>query len=202
MIEPQLARATKPAQHIDEIRRAAERGRDLVDNILTFGRRTDGRSRPVQVRTLLEEAASLLRASLPSDVELVFEDVPADAAVSGEPAQLQQVILNLCTNAAQAMDEKGCIRVAAKQEQVAALVAMNTGELASGRYICLSSPTTDVELTSVSRDECSSRSSRLAWQGLALVLQPSVRSFVTTTAPLTYRANLDVEAALRFGYLP
>ena len=138
MIEPQLARATKPAQHIDEIRRAAERGRDLVDSILTFGRRTDGRSRPVQVRTLLEEAASLLRASLPSDVELVFEDVPADAVVSGEPAQLQQVILNLCTNAAQAMDEKGCIRVAAKQEQVAALVAMNTGELAPGRYICLS----------------------------------------------------------------
>src|SRR5260370_25084318 len=110
----------------------------MVDNILTFGRRTDGRSRPVQVRTLLEEAASLLRASLPSDVELVFEDVPADAAVSGEPAQLQHVILNLCTNASQAMDEKGCIRVAAKQEQVAALVAMNAGELSPGRYICLS----------------------------------------------------------------
>ena len=105
MAEPQLTRGTKPAQHIDEIRRAAERGRDLVDNILTFGRRADGRARPVQVRTLLEEAASLLRASLPSDVELVFEDVPADVAVSGEPAQLQQVILNLCTNAAQAMDD-------------------------------------------------------------------------------------------------
>jgi CheY-like chemotaxis protein/two-component sensor histidine kinase len=138
MIEPQLAHATKPAQHIDEIRRAAERGRDLVDNILTFGRRTDGRARPVQVRTLLEEAASLLRASLPSDVELVFEDVPADAAVSGEPAQLQQVILNLCTNAAQAMDDSGCIRVAATQEQVAAFVAMNAGELSPGRYVCLS----------------------------------------------------------------
>src|SRR5229473_2282653 len=40
MIEPQLTRGTKPAQHIDEIRRAAERGRDLVDNILSFGRRT------------------------------------------------------------------------------------------------------------------------------------------------------------------
>jgi signal transduction histidine kinase len=138
MIEPQLARATKPAQHINEIRRAAERGRDLVDNILTFGRRTDGRARPVQVRTLLEEAASLLRASLPSDVELVFENVPADAAVSGEPAQLQQVILNLCTNAAQAIDDNGCIRVAATQEQVATFVAMNAGELAPGRYVCLS----------------------------------------------------------------
>ena len=65
MVEPQLTPGTKPAQHIDEIRRAAERGRDLIDNILTFGRRRDGRVRSVQVRTLFEEAASLLRASLP-----------------------------------------------------------------------------------------------------------------------------------------
>src|SRR5713226_9421597 len=137
MIEPQLERGTKPAQHIDEIRRAAERGRDLVDNILSFGRRTDARVRPVQVRILLEEAASLLRASLPSGVELVFEDVSIDLAVSGEPAQLQQVILNLCTNAAQAMEGSGCIRVTAKQEELSARLQMSDGELSPGRYVCI-----------------------------------------------------------------
>jgi CheY-like chemotaxis protein len=92
----------------------------------------------VQVRVLLKESASLLRASLPSDVELVIEDVPADIAVSGEPSQLQQVILNLCSNAAHAMDDKGCIRVAVKQEQVTVAVAMNDGELSPGSYVCLS----------------------------------------------------------------
>jgi signal transduction histidine kinase len=138
MAEPQLTRGTKPAQHIEEIRRAAERGRDLVENILSFGRRADGRARPVQVRTLLKEAASLLRASLSADVELIIEEVSTDVAVLGEPAQLQQVILNLCTNAAQAMDGDGCIRVAAKLEQVAALIGMNDGELSPGRYVCLS----------------------------------------------------------------
>jgi signal transduction histidine kinase len=138
MAEPQLTRGTKPAQHIDEIRRAAERGRDLVDNILTFGRRADWRARPVQVRSLIEESAALLRASLPPEVELVLEAVPADLAVSGEPAQLQQVILNLCTNAAQAMDGTGCVRVAAKREQVTSVVVMNHGELSPGRYVCLS----------------------------------------------------------------
>src|SRR6476659_9994286 len=111
MVEPQLTPGTKPAQHIDEIRRAAERGRDLIDNILTFGRRRDGPVQSVQVRTLFEEAASLLRASLRSGVELILEDVPVDVAVSGELAQLQQVILNLCTNAAQAMERSGYIRV-------------------------------------------------------------------------------------------
>ena len=137
MVEPQLTPGTKPAQHIDEIRRAAERGRDLIDNILTFGRRRDTRVRPVQVRTLFEETASLLRASLPSGVKLVIEDVPVDVAVSGEPTQLQQVILNLCTNAAQAMDGGGCIRVTAERKDVVAFYSMSHGELPPGRYVCL-----------------------------------------------------------------
>jgi signal transduction histidine kinase len=137
MVEPQLRRGTKPAQHIDEIRRAAERGRDLIDNILTFGRQRDARARPVQVRTLFEEAASLLRASLPSDVDLIIDDVPGDVAVSGEPAQLQQVIFNLCTNAAQAMPLSGSIRITAEQKEVSAFLRMSHGELAPGRYVCL-----------------------------------------------------------------
>ena len=138
MIEPQLTRGTKPAQHIDEIRRAAERGRDLVDNILTFGRRADARARPVQVRALLREAASFLRASLPSGVELVFDDVANDVTVSGEPAQLQQIILNLCTNAAQAIDDSGYIHVAAKLEEVADFIQMSDGKLSQGSYVCVS----------------------------------------------------------------
>jgi signal transduction histidine kinase len=137
MVEPQLTPGTTPARHIDEIRRAAERGRDLIDKILTFGRRRDARVRPVQVRALFGEAASLLHASLPSGVELIVADVPVDIAVSGEPAQLQQVILNLCTNAAQAMEGSGCIRVTAEQTDVAASVLLSHGELTPGRYVCL-----------------------------------------------------------------
>jgi signal transduction histidine kinase len=136
MIEPHLTRGTKPTQHIEEIRRAAERGRDLVDNILTFGRRTDARTRLVQVGRLLDEAASFLRASLPPGVALVFEEVSPDLAVSGQPAQLQQVILNLCNNAAQAIEEGGCIRVTAVQEEVT-FFRMSDGELSPGRYVCI-----------------------------------------------------------------
>ena len=137
MVESQLTPGTRPAQYTDEIRRAAERGRDLIDNILTFGRPRDGRVRSVQVRTLFEEAASLLRASLPSGVELVIEDVPVDVVVSGEPAQLQQLILNLCTNAAQAMECGGHIRVTVEQKDVTAFRQVSHGELTPGRYVCL-----------------------------------------------------------------
>lgn len=137
MIEPQLAPGTKPAQHIDEIRRAAERGRDLIENILTFGRHREGHVVAVQVRALFTEAASLLRASLPTDVELVGADVPPDLAVSGAPAQLQQVILNLCTNAAQAIGRNGCIRINAREEELDTYRQLSHGGLPAGRYVCL-----------------------------------------------------------------
>ena len=61
----------------------------------------------------------------------------SDIAVSGEPAQLQQIILNLCTNAAQAMEGRGCIRVTARQEELAGECRMSDGELAPGRYACI-----------------------------------------------------------------
>jgi CheY-like chemotaxis protein len=109
----------------------------LIDSILTFGRQRDARVRPVQVRTLFEEAASLLRASFPSEVTLVIDDVPVDVAVSGEPALLQQVILNLCSNAAQAMEGNGNIHVTAEQKDVATLSFLSHGEVTLGRYVCL-----------------------------------------------------------------
>lgn len=137
MVEPQIAPGTKAAQHVDEIRRAAERGRDLIDNILTFGRPRDARVELVRVRALFDEAASLLRASLPTSVELTVENVPDNVAVSGNSAQLQQIILNLCTNAAQAMGRGGSIRVIAERTELADRFVLSHGELAAGRYVCL-----------------------------------------------------------------
>jgi signal transduction histidine kinase len=137
MAEPQLAPGSKPAQHVDEIRRAAERGRDLVDNILTFGRRRDARVRAVQVSALFAETSSLLRAALPGEIELVLEEVLPGAVVSGETAQLQQVILNLCTNAAQAMQGKGRIRISAERKDIQTVLLLSHGELRPGPYVCL-----------------------------------------------------------------
>ena len=137
MIKPQLAPGTKPAEHIDEIRQAAERGRDLIDNILTFGRRNDAPGQKVQLRGLIEEAVSLVRVSLPPGIELLIEEVPDCAAISGEPAQLQQVLLNLCTNAMQSIESRGTIRVTTEQKAVTAPLPLTHGELTPGPYVCL-----------------------------------------------------------------
>ena len=124
----------KAARRIAEIEKAAERGRDLVDSILTFGRRSDARSSLVSVTELLSETASLLRASLPSGVELIVADAPAGLAVFGEPAQLQQIIVNLCRNAAQAMGESGRIEVSVDTQHLMTARVFSSGELEPGSY--------------------------------------------------------------------
>ncbi len=79
----------------------------------------------------------MLRVSLPSGIELVIDEVSVDIAVSGEPAQLQQVVLNLCNNAAQAMPDGGSIRITAEEEGGRRHLPTSHGELAPGRYVCL-----------------------------------------------------------------
>jgi len=68
---------------------------------------------------------------------LVIEDVAIDIAVLGEPAQLQQVILNLCTNAAQAITGDGTIRVSAERKEALDFLPQSHGVVTPGHYVCL-----------------------------------------------------------------
>jgi signal transduction histidine kinase len=134
MAEAQVAADSRPARNLKEIRRAGERARDLIEQILAFGRRRDPRRVRIGVGEMLTEAESLLRASLPPGIELVVGDVPETAVVLGEPAQLQQVILNLCNNAGQAMDGVGTIEVQTGICDIPADQAQPYRELLPGRY--------------------------------------------------------------------
>jgi signal transduction histidine kinase len=135
VIEEQLASDARPLRNLNAIRRGAERARDLVDQILNFGRRRDASRRPLSARILVAEAASLLNVSLPPGIDLVIHEPPFAAIVSGEPAQLQQVILNLCNNAAQAMENTGRIEVETEVHEVADVRYLTHGELQPGRYV-------------------------------------------------------------------
>lgn len=135
MAEARLAADSRPARSLKEIRRAGERARDLVDQILAFGRRREAARRPVGLKELLIETRSLLDASLPSHIELMIREVPEAAIVSGNPGQVQQVILNLCNNAAQAMDQPGRIEVATEVRQVTQARPFTHGDITPGRYV-------------------------------------------------------------------
>jgi signal transduction histidine kinase len=135
MAEGQLPADSRPARNLNEIRRAGERARDLVEQILTFGRRNDVQRSPVRLKGLIAETRSLLQASLPSRIELIIHDVPETAVISAQPGQLQQVVLNLCNNSAQAMDQRGRIEVGTEVHEIARARPLTLGGLVPRRYV-------------------------------------------------------------------
>lgn len=137
LAELQVTQGGRHLQHLGGIRRAGERGRAVVEQLLQFGRRRSARRQPIDVRSLMAESESFLRASLPREVKLVFHDSPIEASTVAEPAQLQQVILNLCSNAAQAMEGGGDITVETTLRTVADMQDLTHGTLAAGRYVVI-----------------------------------------------------------------
>jgi signal transduction histidine kinase len=127
-----------PAASLAEIRRAGERARELVEQILRFGRRGGGRWERVCVSALVAETRELLAASLPTHVKFEVSEKTQTTTVWAEPAQLQQVILNLCNNAAQAMSKPGLIELCVEAREIARPMRVGRGEAGPGRFVIVS----------------------------------------------------------------
>ncbi len=86
---------------------AGMRGRELVKHMLTFSRRTEQEKKPVRVSDIIEETVKLLRASIPTTISISVNVRSESGLIMADPVQIQQVLMNLCTNASHAMREKG-----------------------------------------------------------------------------------------------
>jgi CheY-like chemotaxis protein/two-component sensor histidine kinase len=110
-----------------------------VKQILIFSRRGDQVKRPVQLHLVVNEALNLIRSMLPSNVELSQRVVNQGDTVMADAGQMHQVIMNLATNAAHAMREKGgVLRVELARENLDAGRAISIGDLPAGTYVVLS----------------------------------------------------------------
>jgi signal transduction histidine kinase len=139
MTDTHVSAGSRSASNLAEIRHAGERARELVDQILTFGNRGGDASRErICINTLVAETESLLAASFPSHVQLIVRETAERAVVSAEPAQLQQVIMNVCNNAAQAMDEPGTVEIRMEVREVAHTLKVGDDELGPGRFAVIS----------------------------------------------------------------
>jgi PAS domain S-box-containing protein len=98
---------SSPRRHMETVLTAGMRGRDLVKQILTFSRQAEEEKGPLQLSTLIRETSKLLRAVLPSTIQMNMNLQGGLGLVLADPIQLQQVIMNLFTNAAHAMRRKG-----------------------------------------------------------------------------------------------
>ncbi len=100
--------ADSPARSgLGQIVMAANRANELVQQILTFSRQAEYTPKPLKLAALLEEVAKSLGDSLPATINIQINIAPDTGMVMADPAGIQQVIMNLCLNAAQAMKEEG-----------------------------------------------------------------------------------------------
>jgi len=94
-------------RRVEHILSACRRARDLVLQILTFSRQNDQETGTLRVGPLVKETLKLLRATVPNAISLTEVIRPGRDTIQAEPTQIQQILMNLCANAAQAMRETG-----------------------------------------------------------------------------------------------
>lgn len=117
---------------------SAYRAKDLVQQILTFSRRTEQNTAPVVLTLIIKEVIKFLRASLPATIKIDVRCDAANSTVLGDATQLYQVLMNLCTNAAHAMEkEGGLLEVSLSDVDYDSLDASLKADLQPGSYVML-----------------------------------------------------------------
>ncbi|MBN2082715.1 response regulator [bacterium] len=102
-----LPRENTALLDIHEIKQAGQRARDLITQILSFARQAEQQRAPVQVGSIVAEVLKLLRATLPSTIKIDARLPAKQEKVIADPIQLHQILMNLCTNAGQALARTG-----------------------------------------------------------------------------------------------
>jgi signal transduction histidine kinase/CheY-like chemotaxis protein len=94
-------------QNLQEVLKATNRAKELVQQILAFSRQSSQERKPLKIQYLIKEAFKLLRATIPSSIEIDCDIDEFCGPINGDPTQIHQIIMNLCTNAYHAMQESG-----------------------------------------------------------------------------------------------
>jgi len=125
-------------RHLEQVLKASGRARDLVGQILAFSRQSAQEKSLIRLGPVVEEGLKLLRASLPSTIEIRRDVKVETGLVLADPSQVHQVLMNLCTNAGHAMRDKGGIlEVSLKPVQIGPGKAAGTPGLPPGPYLQL-----------------------------------------------------------------
>ncbi len=125
-------KAVRLRRYLDNVMHAAERAKMLVERILGFSRSGLGERVPVNVQFVIEETLELLEASLPAGIRLESRIEAGNAAVIGDATHLHQVAMNLCTNAVQAMERGGVLRVILERAELNECRTLSRGSLCPG----------------------------------------------------------------------
>ena len=138
LLQDDLPEGSPEAENVARILSAADRARDLVGQILTFSRQSERERGPVAIASVLKDALKLLRASIPATIEIRANIDENCGNVLGDPTEIHQVVMNLCTNAYQTMgSSSGTVEVSLTAVDVTPELARTHANLREGPYVTL-----------------------------------------------------------------
>ncbi len=124
------------SRYLHQVLNACGRAKNLISQILTFSRQQEKEVKPIMMGSLVKEALKLLRASIPATIEIEAEIHADTGAVFADPTQIHQVIMNLCTNAAYEMrDRGGILGIRVRDTEVSGRGLEIDPDIRPGRYV-------------------------------------------------------------------
>ena len=116
LVQGDLDKNTRAYENLRQVFNAGNRAKDLVKQILTFSRLSDRGHEPIMMHLVVKEALKLLRSSIPTSIEISSHINSRCKTIMADPTQIHQIMMNLCTNAYQAMRETGGILTVSLEE--------------------------------------------------------------------------------------
>ncbi|HOF33892.1 MAG TPA: cache domain-containing protein [Spirochaetota bacterium] len=121
--------------YLQETISAAERAKDLINHILVFSRQMEHAKQPIRPKDVIEDALKLIRASLPSTIE-IHKKLNSESSILADKTQLHQIMMNLCTNAGYAMKDKGgSLEISLDDIEITSATQFGCEPLQEGKHI-------------------------------------------------------------------
>jgi PAS domain S-box-containing protein len=132
---------TPEHESMEQIHKSAQRGSDLVKQILAFSRKSNPQKLPIRIQPILKETLKLARATIPMNIEITSQINMDCGMVSADPTQIHQIAMNLITNAYHAVEVSGgMIHIAMKETEIQTdelPFHAIPGDLMAGKYVCI-----------------------------------------------------------------
>jgi PAS domain S-box-containing protein len=126
------------AERLSQVLEAARRGKDMVKQIITFSRQKEQERQPIEIPPIIRESLKFLQVSMPKTIEISEKIETESAMAMADPTQIHQVLVNLGSNAAHAMREKGgSLQIGLSETFLDEETASGHIDLKPGPYLCL-----------------------------------------------------------------
>lgn len=127
---------SRVSQDLDKVLISAHRAKDLVKQILAFSRQSNVERMPIKIQPLVKESLKMLRASIPTTITIKDDIDPQAGVILADPTQVQQIVMNLCTNAFHAMEAQGgTLSVTVREKTIDSSSASGALQLIAGDYV-------------------------------------------------------------------